>query len=253
MASADVARMAEPSSIEKKGSNSKSKLKKDEDEMFEMDEDFGEDDEDDDDNEDDDDDDDDDYEKEDMTDVDVNRLMIVSQRPGRGGQNRGRPPSGANTDVATVINDGLAFYQKDLKGKKANVGSHGASGSWRDRAQSGSWKRGGGFSVGSQDRTHFFPGSVPKGDGAFGGNDVGWLLGTTPPRVSSTGRLAPGPLSDLTAAACRWARLPRNDRRESLFEMDLLAIFRRLDIRLTLSWTITASSNKSIRRSISAP
>ena len=178
MASADVARVAEPSSIEKKGS--KSKLKKDEDEMFEMDEDFGEDDEDDDDNEDDDDDDDDDYEKEDMTDVDVNRLMIVSQRPGRGGQNRGRPPSGANTDVATVINDGLAFYQKDLKGKKANVGSQGASGSWRDRAQSGSWKRGGGFSVGSQDRTHFFPGSVPKGDGAFGGNDVGWLLGTTP-------------------------------------------------------------------------
>merc|ERR1712159_515522 len=81
MASADVARGAEPSSIEKKGS--KSKLKKDEDEMFEMDEDFGEDDENDDDNEDDDD------EKEDMTDVDVNRLMIVSQRPGRGGQNRG--------------------------------------------------------------------------------------------------------------------------------------------------------------------
>ena len=118
-----------------------------------------------------------------MTDVDVSRLMIVSQRPGRGGQNRGgRPPSGANGDVATVINDGLAFYQKDLKGKKSShVGSQGASsGSWRDRGAAGSWKRGGGFSVGSQDRTHFFPSSVPKGEGTVGGNDVGWLLGTTP-------------------------------------------------------------------------
>lgn len=160
-------------STEKKGS--KSKLKKDEDEMFEMDEDLSEE-EDDGAGEDDDDDDDDDYEEDDMTDVDVNRLMIVSQRPGRG--QKGRPPSGSNNDVATVINDGLAFYQKDLKGKKQHVGSHNTSGSWR--GASGSWKRGGGFSVGSQDSTHFFPSSVPKGDGAFGGNDVGWLLGTTP-------------------------------------------------------------------------
>jgi len=163
-----------PKSAEKK--SSKSKVKEDEDEIFEMDEDLGDED-DDDDNEGDDED--DNYEEDDMTDVDVSRLMIVSQRPGRGGQNRGgRPPSGASTDVATVINDGLAFYQKDLKGKKAAtqvVGSQGTSGSWRDRGagaatQSGSWR----------ERTHFFPSSVPKGDGALGGNDVGWLLGTTP-------------------------------------------------------------------------
>lgn len=169
---------AQSTSEEKKGS--KSKLKKDEDEMFEMDEDFDGDERGDDDDDDDDDDNDDDYEEDDMTDGDVNRLMIVSQRPGRGGQNRGRPPSGSNNDVATVINDGLAFYQKDLKGKKqtSHVGSQG--GSWRENTASGSWKRGGGFSVGSQGRTHFFPSSVPKGEGFAGGSDVGWLLGTTP-------------------------------------------------------------------------
>lgn len=163
-------------SSEKKGS--KSKLKKDEDEMFEMDEDLSEEEGDGagEKEEEDDDDDDDDYEEDDMTDGDVNRLMIVSQRPGR--NQKGRPPSGSNNDVATVINDGLAFYQKDLKGRKQRVGSQNTSGSWR--GASGSWKRGGGFSVGSQDSTHFFPSSVPKGDGAFGGNDVGWLLGTTP-------------------------------------------------------------------------
>ena len=142
-----------------------------------------------------DDDDDEDYGDDIITDDDIARLMIVTQRgratgSGARGQS-GRPPRDDST--AAVINEGLRFYQKELRG----TGSGGGGGAGEHAGQSGSWKARGGFgSMGGSWRgaghgfggssvsqqPHFFPSSFKEGGaGGFeGGNDIGWLLGSTP-------------------------------------------------------------------------
>uniref|UniRef100_A0A7S0T2B4 HTH La-type RNA-binding domain-containing protein n=1 Tax=Mantoniella antarctica TaxID=81844 RepID=A0A7S0T2B4_9CHLO len=103
--------------------------------------------------------------------------------------------------MAAVINDGLRFYQKELRGTGAAAsggggggGEHaGQSGSWKARGgwfgsmsggsfRGGSLNGGGGFGGSSVGHPHFFPSSFKEGGagGFSGGNDIGWLLGTTP-------------------------------------------------------------------------
>jgi la-related protein 1 len=165
----------------------------DEFEMFEMDEDFGDDDskkqpkgappsKDDDADE--------DYGDDIITDDDIARLMIVQR-----GKGPGKGQHGRGVDAAT-INEGLRFYQKELKRGGQPIPNGGQSGSWRaTRGSMGSsWKGGNGFgsSVGG---AHFFPSSYKEGGGAMagfdGGNDIGWLLGTTPTDGGEGGMAVP--------------------------------------------------------------
>jgi la-related protein 1 len=134
-----------------------------------------------------------------ITDEDIGRLMIVTSRGGRGrggaqggsgsggpgGQaHGGRPPRDESANAA--INEGLRFYQRELRG-----GDRGGGESWKQRGgfglgttpggtQSGSWRGG----------QHFFPSSFKEsGMGSYsGGDDIGWLLGTTPTDKDSVGR-----------------------------------------------------------------
>jgi hypothetical protein len=172
---------------------------------------------------------DEDYGDDIITDEDIGRLMIVTQRsrgPGGGGgggagggrnTQAGRPPRGGDDSMAAVINEGLRFYQKELRGSGAAAAS-GAGAGGEHAGQSGSWKaRGGGFgSLGgasswrggshggsgfggtSVGQPHFFPSSFKEGGagGMEGGNDIGWLLGTSP--------AAGGEASSLNAAAINW-------------------------------------------------
>ena len=142
-----------------------------------------------------------------ITDEDIGRLMIVTSRGGRGGGGKrdgpgglsssqgGRPPRDENANA--TINEGLRFYQRELRGQ-GGAGQGGGAGE--------SWKRGGGLSgafgttpggssVGAQGThagsyvrggTHFFPSSFKESGGLGsagerGGDDIGWLLGGTSP------------------------------------------------------------------------
>ena len=165
----------------------------DEFEMFEMDEDFG----------DDagkkqpkggapaakDDDVEEDYGDDIITDDDISRLMIVQRGKGHG---KGR--DGRGVDAAT-INEGLRFYQKELKRGGQPIPNGGQSGSWRQARTSmgSSWKGGNGFGS-SVGQAHFFPSSYKEGGamaGFDGGNDIGWLLGTTPTDGGEGGMAVP--------------------------------------------------------------
>ena len=169
--------------------NSESKTIEDEFEMFEMDEDFegegkgkkaqqkakmdGDESE-------------EDYGDDMITDEDIGRLMIVTSRGGvrsqKGGQGlsssqQGRPPRDESANA--TINEGLRFYQRELRGQ----GQGGGGESWKGRSgglsgafgttpggtQTGSWRGG----------QHFFPSSFKEsGMGSYsGGDDIGWLLG----------------------------------------------------------------------------
>ena len=109
-----------------------------------------------------------------ITDDDISRLMIVQRGKGHG---KGR--DGRGVDAAT-INEGLRFYQKELKRGGQPIPNGGQSGSWRQARTSmgSSWKGGNGFGS-SVGQAHFFPSSYKEGGamaGFDGGNDIGWLL-----------------------------------------------------------------------------
>ena len=120
---------------------------------------------------------DEDYGDDIITDDDIHRLMIVTQRAGARSQGGGKGRMGESANA--VINEGLRFYQRELRGTHAGQ----QSGSWKDRGSfrgassfgdhGGSWRDRG---------AHFFPSSFKEGSsiGGGGGNDIGWLLGTTP-------------------------------------------------------------------------
>ena len=126
---------------------------------------------------------DEDYGDDIITDEDIARLMIVTQRGGQGqgqGASRNRRGDGQNAQ----INEGLRFYQRELRSKESGKDRAESSGSWKARsftgagsfAGSGSWRGGSGGA-------HFFPSSFKEGGGAGaqgGGDDIGWLLGSTP-------------------------------------------------------------------------
>ena len=124
-----------------------------------------------------------------ITDEDIGRLMIVTSRGGRGvhsrgggggsGSGKGLPPRDESANAA--INEGLRFYQRELRGGETRGGESwkrggGLSGAFgateKGGAQTGSWRGG----------QHFFPSSFKEsGMGSYsGGDDIGWLLGTTP-------------------------------------------------------------------------
>ena len=116
-----------------------------------------------------------------ITDEDIGRLMIVTSRGGRGvhsrgggggsGSGKGLPPRDESANAA--INEGLRFYQRELRGGGAGGESwKRGGGSVPSGAQTGSWRGG----------QHFFPSSFKEsGMGSYsGGDDIGWLLGTTP-------------------------------------------------------------------------
>jgi la-related protein 1 len=127
-----------------------------------------------------------------ITDEDIGRLMIVTSRGGRGVHSRGGgggsgsgnqshaaglPPRDESANAA--INEGLRFYQRELRGGggggeswKRGGGLSGAFGTTPGGTQTGSWRGG----------QHFFPSSFKEsGVGSYsGGDDIGWLLGTTP-------------------------------------------------------------------------
>ena len=184
-----------------------------------------------------------DYGDDAITDEDVGRLMIVTSS-GRGqgrfgkseahlipGGQAGKPPRDASANAA--INEGLRFYQRELRSGGA---SRSATGSGE------SWKRSGGLSGapgttpgGSQPPgswrggQHFFPSSFKEtGTGSyFGGDDIGWLLGTTPDTAGGVWRSGePGSLGcdsgRLQGAAASFGgrsfgASPRNDGRPSSF------------------------------------
>lgn len=99
-------------------------------------------------------------------------------------------------DLASVINDGLYFYERELQSSNSGPGS-GGSGSAR-HAQSMS-AAGSGSSSGpyipraaratsNVGETHFFPSSMSRsagrgGDAGVTGGDIGWVFGTTPTDV----------------------------------------------------------------------
>jgi la-related protein 1 len=126
---------------------------------------------------------DEDYGDDIITDEDIARLMIVTQRGVQGqgqGASRNRRGDGQNAQ----INEGLRFYQRELRSKESGKDRAESSGSWKARsftgagsfAGSGSWRGGSGGA-------HFFPSSFKEGGGAGaqgGGDDIGWLLGSTP-------------------------------------------------------------------------
>jgi len=117
---------------------------------FEMDEDFG-----DNNNESDDENTDDEYEEDDMNDVDVGRLMIVTQKGARHG-----PGSTSGSSAARPI---------------AGAGATPAMSTPVRNSVTGSWKK---------DTANFFPSSLPK-DGQTQREDIGWLMGSFSPKIGS--------------------------------------------------------------------
>ena len=117
---------------------------------FEMDEDFG-----DNNNESDDENTDDEYEEDDMNDVDVGRLMIVTQKGARHGPGSTTGSSAARPIVGSGTTQAISTPVKN--------------------SATGSWKK---------DMANFFPSSLPK-DGQSQREDIGWLMGSFSPKIGS--------------------------------------------------------------------
>ena len=181
-----------------------------------------------------------DYEDDcDMLEADLARLIIVTSRSGGVGQARGgvgwrsqpqapsatqasavlgaspaagsasaqrRPPAspgaGMPDDIASAINDGLYFYERELQGARDGTssrvprppGSVGGGTSFRGCASPGTPL--GVPRSSAQPRPHFFPSSYKSGGGWGGGEeggrapaggDVGWILGGTTPDAHPAG------------------------------------------------------------------
>jgi la-related protein 1 len=136
----------------------------------------------------DDEDDDEDYGDDVMTDEDVARLMIVQRGKGATGGARRHREGGE----AAAINEGLRAYQNEIRGGGRSIPRGGGS------QGAGSWRAGGSGGFGGSSMTsaapHFFPNSYKDGGGIGGGfssggshggfhgggDDIGWVLGTTP-------------------------------------------------------------------------
>jgi len=135
------------------------------------------------------DDDDEDDEEDDLGDVDVSRLIIVTQwrsKPQPVREHSGRSGSrGVTEDLANVINDGLYYYErelterrnKDLPPRQSGNNKTGASGSNVNRTPQ--------FFPSSAPRQDSYMrkrggGDVPLGTTPPAGGDVGWMFGATP-------------------------------------------------------------------------
>jgi len=149
----------------------------------------------------------------DINDVDVSRLIIVTPRRNKnkseGGGRQGFESSGSSglpprrEDLANVINDGLQFYEHQIQQER--------------RKEQGTANR----PVPRNRTAHFFGSSAPKhhdshmrkgrqGGGASGGHDhggtppsgggVGWMFGVTPPEPNGFAAMTQGTGANLSSS-----------------------------------------------------
>jgi len=150
---------------------------------------------------------DEDEDSDDEENIDVSRLIIVTQRQSKPRGHQGhqaphhsdnRAPRGVTDDLANVINDGLYYYEKELTEKR--------KGSDLPPRQQQSGKPQGGLSNSLNRTPQFFPSSAPRHIDSYlsrkrgndfplgttppAGGDVGWMFGATPTESNGFGSLS---------------------------------------------------------------